>query len=117
MTDPALKAAVERDRYLLMKRGLYYRPDAIGYTGIRENAGVYTKTQAESHVDPISGVTMIAEADAPLIAPKCFDDIAVKYLLEQLAIREAALSSQASVMEAMAAELADRRKNDNRPRR
>lgn len=86
MTTPQadnLEAAVER-AYLLMKRGLFYRPNAMGYTGIRDEAGRYSAVDAKSHADPISGVTMIAEVDAPLFSPKCFDDIKVKYLTDAL---------------------------------
>ena len=71
--------------YLLMKRGLYYAPNALGYTGIRDRAGRYSEAEAKGHADEASGVTAILEADAPLIAPKCFDDIARDYLTDKLA--------------------------------
>lgn len=85
-------ALVHSDGYLLVKRGLYYRPNAMGYTGLKVNAGRYTRAQAEDHADPISGVTVMHESIAPLIAPKCFDDVARDYLLHRLTLVEEALT-------------------------
>lgn len=62
--------------YLVVKRGLYYCPNAMGYTGIKECAGRYTKSEAEDHADPRSGVTIIHESEAPEYSEKCFDDVA-----------------------------------------
>lgn len=70
--------------FLLMKRGLYYRPNAMGYTGIKDHAGRYTKAEAENHADPISGVTAIAAIDAPDFSPACFDDLARAHLVGKL---------------------------------
>lgn len=75
--------------YLLMKRGLYYRPDAMGYTGIKDHAGRYSKDDAEDHADPASGVTMVSEAEAPEFSPNCFDDLARAHLLKQRDAAEA----------------------------
>lgn len=69
--------------YLLMKRGLYYRPDAMGYTGIKDHAGRYSKDDAEDHADPAAGVTMVSEAEAAEFSPNCFDDLARAHLLKQ----------------------------------
>ena len=79
---------VER-RYLLVKRGLYYRPDNCGYIGIKEYAGRYLQTDAR----PISGVTAIHEDDAPEFSAACFDDLAREYL--QKKITEAAATIEA----------------------
>ena len=65
--------------YLLMKRGLYYRPDNMGYTGVREYAGRYL----ESDACPDDGVTAIHEDDAPEYSPACYDDLKIKRLQEQ----------------------------------
>ncbi len=75
--------------YLLMKRGLYYRPDAMGYTGIKDHAGRYTREVAESHADPVSGVTMILEAEADEFSPSCYDDLARDHLLTRAQAAEA----------------------------
>lgn len=71
------------DTYLLLKRGLYYRPNGAGYTGIRDHAGRYTKAMAEDHADPICGVSMVPEVEAPEFAPNCPDDIARAHLAKK----------------------------------
>jgi hypothetical protein len=70
---------VER-RFLLMKRGLYYRPDNCGYTGIKDHAGRYLAEDAR----PDSGVTAIHEDEAPDFSPACFDDLAREHLQQQI---------------------------------
>ncbi|BBB13615.1 hypothetical protein [Sphingopyxis sp. FD7] len=70
----------EAHSYLLVKRGLYYRPNNSGYTGFKERAGRYP----ESDADEASGVTAVHEDEADEIAPKCFDDLARDYLNEKL---------------------------------
>jgi hypothetical protein len=66
-----------------MKRGLYYRPNSSGYTGIRDEAGRYTKSEANDRVDPVSGVSMLHEDEAPEFSPKCCDDVARRHLKRQ----------------------------------
>lgn len=58
--------------YLLLKRGLYYRPKSCGYTGVKRDAGRYPKSMADLR----SGVAAIHEDDAPIYAPATFADIA-----------------------------------------
>ncbi len=99
MTDAPDPVALVED-YVLMKRGLFYRPNAMGYTGIKEHAGRYAKSDAESRADPISGVTALRFSDAPLVASNCFDDIAVKYLTD-------CPESRAAVIQAHAARIAE----------
>lgn len=86
--------------YLLMKRGLYYRPDAMGYTGIKDHAGRYSKEDAEGHADPASGVTMVSEAQAAEFSPNCFDDLARAHLLKQRDAAEARANRLAKALEA-----------------
>ena len=93
----ATAALAPEEGYLLVKRGLYYRPNAMGYTGLKVNAGRYTREQAKGHEDPISGVSVVHQDIAPLIAPKCFDDIARDYLLHRLTIVEEALKQIATI--------------------
>lgn len=68
------------ERFLLVKRGLYYRPDNCGYTGFKERAGRYDASEA----DEMSGVTAIHEDEADEIAPGCFDDLARDWLNDKL---------------------------------
>lgn len=67
-------------RYLLVKRGLYYGPNNNGYTGFKERAGRYDASEADEE----SGVTAIHEDEADEIAPKCFDDLARDWLNTKL---------------------------------
>lgn len=74
-------------RFLLVKRDLYYRPDACGYTGIKDHAGRYHEDEAE----PESGVTAIHEDDAPEFSKGCWDDVARRHLQKKIArLRDAA---------------------------
>lgn len=73
--------------YLLIKRGLYYRPGDHGYTGIKSEAGRYH----ESDAYPDGGVTAIHQDDAPLFSPACWDDVKIKYLLSLIGERDAML--------------------------
>jgi len=78
---------MSENRYLLVKRGLYYRPNNSGYTGFKERAGRYPASDA----DEMSGVTAVHEDEADEIAPKCFDDLARDWLNNQLSKMRAAL--------------------------
>lgn len=73
--------------YLIVKRGLYYRPNGEGYTGIRDNAGRYTYTEARKHIyDPGEGgnaVTIVPLSDAPEFTKECYDDLARDHLRQQ----------------------------------
>ena len=73
---------VER-RYLLVKRGLYYAPDNMGYTGVKERAGRYTQADADFYADD-DRVTAILEDEAPMFAPACWNEVKVEYLLAQI---------------------------------
>lgn len=73
--------AADEKRFLLVKRGLYYRPNNCGYTGFKEHAGRYH----EGDANPASGVTAIHEDVADEIAPNCFEDLAREYLNGRLA--------------------------------
>jgi len=83
MTDTAQPVADGR-HFLLMKRGLYYRPENCGYTGIKDHAGRYFASDAT----PDSGVTAVHENEAPDFSPACFDDLARKHLQDQITTRD-----------------------------
>ena len=85
----------EGGSFLLMKRGLYYRPNAQGYTGIKDYAGRYTAEEAADRSDPVAGVTAIAETEAPEFSPKCYDDQARAHLSKKLAEAEAKIAALA----------------------
>lgn len=66
-------------QYLLLKRGLYWRPNCAGYTPLKSEAGRYSLEEASSratsrHIrDKYEGphVYMIAEARADQLAERC----------------------------------------------
>ena len=66
-------------KFLLMKRGLYWRPDGCGYTGLKREAGrysdedsVWVKTNRAVHE---LRTTRILESKAPRFALSCASDI------------------------------------------
>ena len=69
--------------YLIEKRGLYYRPFSKGYTGIKAEAGQYTKKEADSIEDIEDGVFKIAFEDAPEFALNCCVEIKANFLLSE----------------------------------
>lgn len=82
--------------YLIMKRGLYYRPNGAGYTGIRDHAGRYSKDEAQSHEVSSWGCTPVIAvklSEAPEFSPKCFDDLALKHVIAQRDAMRAVLMS------------------------
>lgn len=68
--------------YLLIKRDLYWRPNARGYTGLKSDAGRYTLVDAQKYSN--SGVTMLHEDEAADISRGCFQDIADKWRAEEI---------------------------------
>lgn len=73
----------DEPRYLLLKRGLYYRPNNQGYTGIKENAGRYTQAEGDALAD--CGVTAIHEDEADQFSAACYHDVARAHLKAKLA--------------------------------
>ena len=57
MTDSEMRIAIAEvrgkgNRWVIMKRGLYYRKDALGYTNDPEEAWILTEEEANWHVYP-----------------------------------------------------------------
>lgn len=73
------------DNYLLIKRGLYWKPNSYGYTGIKAHAGRYTKDDAErrshSYDEP---VTHIREDEAPMFSERCTQEAKLDFLVDQM---------------------------------
>lgn len=95
MTSPLSPEAVAQmvadreDVFLIMKRDLYYRPNAQGYTGIKEYAGRYTLEQVAAmfpnmdspHQD---GTEFIRECDAPEYTKACYHDLKEAHQAQRL---------------------------------
>ena len=62
---------------IIEKRGLYYRPDSMGYTGLKSQAGLYTLDEAAEIAGPNGpdgprdGIIVWAADDAPEYSPAC----------------------------------------------
>lgn len=89
------------DGWVLIKRGLYWRPNAQGYTGILAQAGIYTDEDSAAYLD--EGVTRMRFSEAAEVAKATFIDIERDYWRD-LCLR------QRETGRAMASELLDARK-------
>lgn len=83
---------MSEETYLLIKRGLYWRPNSMGYTGLKDEAGRYSKDEAVQRVN--YAVQMIEESIAPLFSPSCYDDTKLVYLFDTLSKKEGELESE-----------------------
>lgn len=83
------------NRYLIVKRGLYFRPNDHGYTGLKREAGRYPA----SHADAGSGETAIHEDEAPEYSPACWEETKLADKDRQIAELQAALRRPSPVAE------------------
>lgn len=81
--------------HVLIKRGLYYRPNGNGYTGLKSEAGLYHASYALG----FAGVEAVPFADAPVFAPACWEETKIAYF-------EAALTTARAEAEALREALA-----------
>ena len=96
MSDEVMSDA---PRYLLIKRGLYYRPNNQGYTGKRSEAGRYPETDA----DDMSGITAVHEDNAAEYAPACWQETINQDLRARLNAAERERDALREALEAMIA--------------
>jgi hypothetical protein len=92
---------VGEPKWLLVKRGLYYRPNSHGYTGIKDDAGRFEEAYAQNHCRD-TDVTMIREDRAPEYSSACFPDVMADHVQRKFARLQAEL-------DAARAELAEER--------
>jgi len=86
------------EQWLLLKHGLFYRPDNKGYTGIRDEAGRYSRAEADQH--SAAGGKVVREIDAPEFLPAAYNDLVIKHLMDQKAALVKALQFYASEFDA-----------------
>jgi len=79
--------------YVLIKRGLYWRPDAAGYTGLLREAGLYTREDWESRGYPNSEVSVMLYDRADQFSPSCCRDVQMKELGRKEALNSSASNS------------------------
>lgn len=83
-----MNAAQRSDAYLIIKRGLYYKPKSQGYVGIRDLAGRFPLAEVATlfpNTDSPNqdGMTFVHEDDAPEFSEACWDDVKAKWLVQQ----------------------------------
>ena len=90
--------------FLIEKRGLYYRPNAQGYTGLKSDAGRYSLEEAASRAGPNGpdgsqdGMEIWRESEAPEYSSACAWDVKMKreaYLAGHAAARADLCPAQA----------------------
>ena len=82
----------DEPRFLLVKRGLYWRPNGKGYTGLKSEAGLYTLEDAamshgeyKTHYGENAVTEYILFEDAPEYAPACCTEVKIRHLEERVA--------------------------------
>jgi len=85
---------MKEKQFLLVKRGLYYRPDNQGYTGIKDYAGRYMA----SDCSPDDNVIAIHEDDAPDYSEACYHDLMAEHARAKVLVLSKALSWYADQM-------------------
>lgn len=70
-----------KDAWVLIKRGLYWRPNAQGYTGILSQAGLYSDEESAARLD--EGVTRQKFSEAAEVSGATFIDIERDYWREE----------------------------------
>ncbi len=90
MSETESNSLTPENGWVLIKRGLYWRPNAQGYTGILAQAGLYSDEDSASRARPDEGVTRMPFREAAEVAKATFDDIAADYWREEtMRLREA----------------------------
>lgn len=89
------------DLYLIEKKGWYYRPNALGYTGIKAEAGRYCLEEATARCqrNDRDGPRMVPEGEAPEFSSNCPIEERVRWQSE----------NHARELEALRREIADLR--------
>ena len=81
----------DRKEFVLLKRGLYHRPDGNGYTGLLREAGLYSLNEASrAHCAYMINQTTKAvteymkHCDAPEFAPDCCSEVKMREITATL---------------------------------
>lgn len=82
----------DKREWLVFKRGLYWRPNDCGYTGIRDHAALYTKAEAEERTQD-DACAMVHLSVAPEFTSACYDDLARDHLTKQRDAAQATIAA------------------------
>jgi hypothetical protein len=86
--------------WLLIKRGLYWMPNAQGYTGLKRRAGRYSLDDARSWTGHQSEITMVHESSVPDFSDNCYPDIKADELAKRESAEITALRERVRALEA-----------------
>lgn len=81
--------------WYLVNHGLYYRPKAMGYTGIRDDAGLFTHAEATETNKASNGEVQMLHKDDPAAVefmPATYTDVIIRHLTKQRDEAQAALA-------------------------
>ncbi len=92
---------MSEEEHVLIKRGLYWRPEGCGYTGVLADAGRYTAWEAASTRDHDQEVKSMPASEAPEFSPACWEEMKLRARTKE---RDAA-EARASAAEAEVAKL------------
>lgn len=85
--DEVVERVKDEDAWLIVKRDLYYMPNAQGYTGIRDLAGRYSHDEAKGHVYDAgprgNSITIVKLTEAPEFTKACYPDLALKHVMKR----------------------------------
>jgi uncharacterized small protein (DUF1192 family) len=101
---PVAEAEGLEDGWVLIKRGLYWRPDAQGYTGLKSAAGRYSDAEASAYSAGGSGTTKQRWSLASELSPACSDEMARKHFEAKAAAADARITALQAEVERLRAE-------------
>ncbi|MEL6758192.1 MAG: hypothetical protein AAFP81_17305 [Pseudomonadota bacterium] len=81
--------------YVLIKRGLYWRPNASGYTGLKTEAGRYSEKESaeRTRADTEDGVSRMSWDQAEIFSPSCPYDAKFQYYRDSCSQLQEALDT------------------------
>lgn len=93
-------------QYLIVKRDLYYRPKAMGYTGIKDEAGRYSLDEVavlfpNLESENQDGMSFIAEDEAPDYSPACWHDVKARHMAGKLEAAQQQITGLSTALDAL----------------
>ena len=96
----------DSEEFVLLKRGLYWRPDGKGYTGLLREAGLYSLNDASmSHcaymINPTTKAVTeyMTHCDAPEFSPACCSEVKMREITDALTEQAAEIDRMTAFIE------------------